>query len=232
MSVQLQISDIIRPIIDFLLPRFCLLCRNSIAKTGSLVCDHCLQQLSDAGRETVIFSRVKNSLKSELAFERAFSLWAFDENVQNLIHHFKYNGYWLLAKPIAGFMAEKLSQLNFSPKSTLLIPVPLHKTRQRERGYNQSEIICRYIHEKTAIPIACSLLQRIRYTQTQTKLGPAERIKNVSGAFKVCSAQNLSGKTVVLIDDVLTTGATINACAKELKTLTPESICAFTVTKA
>ncbi|NOZ62363.1 MAG: ComF family protein [Calditrichaeota bacterium] len=197
-----------------------------------MVCEHCLQQFPAAGTGEVITECVKNSLQSDIGFDNAFSLWAFDENVQNLIHYFKYSEYWRLAKPIARFMSVKLRQLNFSPANSLLIPVPLHKTRQRERGYNQSEMICRFIREKTAIPFDNSILQRIRYTQTQTELGPKERVKNVSGAFCVRSSEPLSGKTIILIDDVLTTGATMNACAKELRKLAPEAIYVFTVAKA
>jgi len=232
MSINSQISSFFKPILDFLLPRFCLLCRSCAIETDALICDRCFQQFPSAGTSEDVTDSVKNSLKSDFAFDSAFSLWSFDKNVQTLIHYFKYSEYWLLAQPIARFMAESLHQLNFTPTNALLIPVPLHKTRQRERGYNQSEMICRFVHKNTAIPFDNTILRRIRYTQTLTKLKTKERIKNVSGAFRVQSSESLSGKAIILIDDVLTTGATMNACARELRKLSPDAIYLFSVTKA
>ena len=144
----------------------------------------------------------------------------------------KYDDYWLLAKPIALCMVEKLLELNFIPEKSLLIPIPLHKTRQRERGYNQSELICKFMSKFHAFPFDNSLIKRIRYTKTQTNLNAEERMRNVSGAFQIQNSKQLAGKAVILIDDVLTTGATANACAQEIRKLSPESIFVFTAAKA
>jgi ComF family protein len=113
-------------------------------------------------------------------------------------------------------MAEKIKRSGIITCQALLIPVPLHKTRVRERGYNQSELLCKVIAAETGIGYDANILQRIRYTKSQTKLDEATRSVNVKNAFKVSQRDRISKKTILLIDDVITTGATINACAKEL----------------
>ncbi|MDZ7377321.1 MAG: ComF family protein, partial [candidate division KSB1 bacterium] len=115
-------------------------------------------------------------------------------------------------------MAEKLKPLNFSPDETLLIPVPLHKTRARERGYNQSALLCRAIARQTGLPYDEHILKRVRYTRSQTKLSASERLKNVNQAFRIVNKEPIQNKNVILIDDVITTGATMNECARELIT--------------
>ena len=218
--------------IEFLLPRFCLLCNKRIVHSNSLVCDSCANEFTPAEPPESIMRMLNSSLGSEVHFDAAFCLWKFEGKVQTLIHHLKYNEFWSIGKFIAGPFADRLQQLGIDERNSLLVPVPLHKTRLRERGYNQAEILCHFVTANTSIPTNSSLIKRIRYTSTQTQLSLEQRKRNVTDAFAVDERQQLLHKTVILVDDVLTTGATTNACAKELRKLNPRNIWVFTVAKA
>ena len=109
-----------------------------------------------------------------------------------------------------------------------LIPVPLHAKREKERGYNQSLMICQGIHEVTGIPIGEKYLVREVYTETQTHKSAEERFKNVQDIFEVRYADELKGKHVLLVDDVLTTGATLESCAHQLENIPGITISAAT----
>ena len=129
--------------------------------------------------------------------------------VTRLVKALKYRH----TKAVAPVMAAYLQPLvaDCRPDGSLLVPVPLHPRRLRQRGHNQSALLAESVSESTGLPLSTALI-RTRYTQTQTGLGRAERLRNVNGAF-AWTGGSLAGKTVILIDDVYTTGATLAACA-------------------
>jgi len=112
----------------------------------------------------------------------------------------------------------------------LLVPVPVHHTRKRERGYNQAEVIAQALATRSGIALHARALKRLRKTGTQTKLGKAQRGKNIFGAFM--AVEDLSGKKVLLVDDVFTTGATVNACAQALKAAGAAEVRVLTAARA
>ena len=99
---------------------------------------------------------------------------------------------------------------------SLIIPVPLHIKRLRQRGFNQALILARAIGKKWQIPVNFSLLKRHKFTETQTGMNKTERKQNIKGAFEVRDKENIAGKNIIIVDDVYTTGATVNECAKTL----------------
>ncbi|MFC1502203.1 ComF family protein [bacterium] len=121
-------------------------------------------------------------------------------------------------------IAPKVVDNRMIDKESILIPVPLHKLRYRERGFNQSEIICRSIGSTVSIPVETDILVRTRNTFTQTKLEAEERIRNVNEAFRVRDPNSVQSRTVILVDDVVTTGSTMNSCAKCLKNAGAEKV--------
>ena len=133
-----------------------------------------------------------------------------------IVHALKYGG-WHAA---AGEMASRMARLSWPhdvlEERTAVLPVPLSESRARERGFNQSERLAHSLSERWHVPVWCDVLERARSTATQTRLTPEERLANVSGAFRVRDSSRLRNAHVVLVDDVVTTAATLNACAAAL----------------
>jgi len=121
---------------------------------------------------------------------------------------------------VGKFFGEKIGNLIIDEQHfadyDVFIPVPLHKNRHRERRYNQAEILARSASQTCNKPVLTDVVKRVKHTKSQTKLSPAERIKNVNGAFAVINSEKISQKNIILVDDVVTTGATTNEIAKML----------------
>jgi len=153
--------------------------------------------------------------RGAFAFEQARSFAWYDGTLRTLIHLLKYHGFRPLAKPLAKQMAGLLEE--FEPGSfDLILPVPLHSKRQRLRGFNQSALLAEHLAQLHRIRLGTKDCFRIRDTRPQTGLRAAERRKNVAGAFTVSRPKAVRSRRVLLIDDVMTTGATVNACARAL----------------
>ena len=149
-------------------------------------------------------------------FTIARALGAFEGSLQEAIHRWKYEGKTYLTPFFADWMAEGLNR-HWEPGSlNLLIPVPLHTRRLRERGFNQALLLVRELSRRTGIPYRKSILQKKKSTIPQVNLSGVEREKELRGTFHVIGKEELSGLSVLLIDDVYTTGATVNECSKVL----------------
>jgi len=133
-----------------------------------------------------------------------------------IVHALKYAGW----HAVAGEMADRIARLGWPPdvleERTAVLPVPLSQSRERERGFNQSERLARSLSDRWRVPVWSDVLERARSTATQTRLTPEDRLANVSGAFRVRDTSRLRNAHVVLVDDVVTTAATLNACAAAL----------------
>ncbi len=167
------------------------------------------------------------------AFETAVSAMRARGAVRELIHRFKYDSASSLAVPLGQWLREALldGRLELIHPETLLVPVPLHPVRIRERGYNQSELLAREISRAEGLHLA-NILERTRATRTQTALDRREREENLDGAFRLRSGANVRDREILLVDDVLTTGSTIDACAKVLKSAGAYRVRAVTVARA
>ncbi len=148
--------------------------------------------------------------------------------VRAAIHRLKYRGQRVLAGPLAGILAEAW-RADPAPAG-LLIPVPLHPQRVRQRGFNQAALLARELGRALALPVDTQRLARIRHTPPQVGLSAAERLANVAGAFHYCGSK-LAGQRVCLIDDICTTGATLEACAAALRQGGAGSVWAYTVAR-
>ncbi|HXT17838.1 MAG TPA: phosphoribosyltransferase family protein [Gemmatimonadaceae bacterium] len=144
--------------------------------------------------------------------------WAAGDVGLGIVHTLKYLGWHAVAPELALRMSRASWPIDVIEERRAVIPVPLSAKRRRERGYNQSELLARALAGHWRVPLLVDALERVRYTETQTRLTPGERLRNVSGAFRASpSARNvLRGGHVVLVDDVVTTAATLNACAAAL----------------
>lgn len=146
-------------------------------------------------------------------FDHAASFGLYEGSLRSLIHLYKYSGMKPLSRQLAGYLEHIVPD---EQVFDAIVPVPLHWRKRWERGFNQSELLARHLSESRGIPVL-DALRRKRSTATQAALASAGRRRNVAGAFEVKLAAKLAGKKLLLIDDVMTTGATASACASVLK---------------
>jgi ComF family protein len=142
--------------------------------------------------------------------------WMPDGAAGALVHAFKYDGWWRLGDDLGAAMARLAWPADVQQERTALVPVPLAARRERERGFNQSLLLAESLAARWQIPVWRDLLRRTRSTRTQTRLTPDQRFSNVAGAFRLDGPPRPRGAHVLLVDDVVTTAATMNACAAAL----------------
>jgi ComF family protein len=154
--------------------------------------------------------------KSKFVLKGIISAAVYDSGpTKEIIHHLKYSGMTGFSVVLAELIIIRLSSEQI-PSNAVVVPVPLHPSRLAERGFNQSELIGKYVANKLNL-CGGNTLERVRNTKPQAELKRSQRLSNLSGCFRVVDPDFIAGKTVLLIDDVATTGATLNECAKVLK---------------
>jgi ComF family protein len=155
-----------------------------------------------------------------------------DSKYQRIIHHLKYEGKQHIGLEFGKTFGSELAKTSFA-SADIIVPVPLHPKKQRKRGFNQSEIIARGMAESMGKKIVAGALERIRYTVSQTNRTRYERWENVEGIFRVTKPHLLAGRHILLVDDVVTTGSTLEACAAEILKLqgTTVSIATLAIAK-
>lgn len=167
----------------------------------------------------------------ELAFECAVAACGATGVVREVVHQFKYNGKRYLAGTLADWMALGLGDPRLvSPRVDVLIPVPLFAGKLRKRGFNQALLLAEEVHRRSRLPVVEALVRK-RDTGTQTRLHREARMENLRGAFAVRQSRDVVNRHVLLIDDVLTTGATLDACAQVLRKAGASSVRALTVAR-
>ena len=174
-----------------------------------------LLELSPPPHPLTIRDRLLSEYEADdLAISKIISLFKINENdnVLNPIHKFKYMGITQIGTEFGTMLSKLINPNDYD----LIIPIPIHHARKRERGFNQSEIMGKSISEKTTIPICIDSLIRAKYTYSQAKLNREERKTNLIEKFKVIDSEKVFDKRLLLIDDVLTTGTTANHCAEIL----------------
>lgn len=203
-----------QPIEAFTWVPVCESCLNSLRPRTGLACSKCDLFLNgpEALHGTVLCGLCR---RGAFAFEQARSFGWYEGTLRSLIHLLKYTRFRPLAKPLARQLALRIGDFN-TKSFDLVLPVPLHSNRRRQRGFNQSELVAAEIAKLFRIPAGAKGCVRVRDTPPQTGLRAAERRRNVAGAFHVPRPQSVRSRRVLLIDDVLTTGATANACARAL----------------
>ena len=189
----------------------CDRCWQSILPLTPPLCDRCGDPLAtwrSAGLPPACCPRCRRSPR---LVDRARAVGVYDGALRAIVHALKYDGRRSLARPLGRLMRERGADL--LDGAACVVPVPLHHSRRRQRGFNQAADLARHL----GVPVRPAL-RRVRATATQTGLPAAQRNRNVRGAFAAArAARELSGRAVVLIDDVSTTGATLEACARALK---------------
>jgi ComF family protein len=213
-----SLAALTRPVLDFMLPprcpgcagiaaadhRFCASCWTQLHFLNAQGCSHCSMPLGP--HDGLICGPC---LKAPPAYDAVIAGVAYGEISSRVALRLKYARRPGLARTMAAVVADRL------PRDGLLVPVPLHRWRLWQRGFNQSAAFARALQQRTGLPVQVDALRRTRATPSLRGLGPGQRQRAVEGAFK--AMQRFDGLHIVLVDDVLTTGATANACAKALK---------------
>ena len=224
--------DALRPVTNFLLPPVCLSCDSSVASQGGL-CGECWSSLRHIDKPwcSVLGTPFTHDLGSAAisapaiaeppVFDRARSVVLYDDVARRLVRALKFSDRTDLAPWLAAAMVQfaRRSEPSLIDDNPLVVPVPLHRRRLLSRRFNQSAELARAIARETGSPYVHMVLTRVRATRQQVGLGKKDRRKNVRGAFRVPLEMKarVDGAHILLIDDVFTTGATLDACARALK---------------
>jgi competence protein ComFC len=241
--IALPRLDLLTGITSLLYPPVCAICRANI-RAGQHLCDNCdakavriiapfCQTCSEPfeGAITGAFT-CANCAHRTIHFDAAVAAYRSRGIVREIVHEFKYGRQIYLRHLVARWLYaalddERLRERRFD----VMVPVPLHATRQRERGFNQASLLAELLSAQISVP-SKALLERVRYTTTQTALDRAERMENLHNAFRLRKNANVRDLCVLLIDDVLTTGSTLSECARVLKRAGAISVYSATAARA
>jgi len=204
--------------ISLLFPRLCYACGNHLMRNESLICTECYVLIPRTGYHLKPENPVAQLFWGRCLIEKAaaFSYYSKGSRIRNLIHKLKYSGIKEIGYELGRIYALSLKSSGFLSGMDIIIPVPLHPAKQRKRGFNQSEYISAGVSDVTGLPLSTHSLVRTVLTATQTNRSRYDRWTNVEGIFRVAEPGEIRGKHILLVDDVITTGSTIESCVNEL----------------
>jgi ComF family protein len=228
-----MLRRLLNSITEIIYPATCTVCKNRLKNKPSIagfICTNCWGKAKknlppfcySCGRQLAANNFTKgicpHCVKNRLHFDRAFSPCAYEGVIKKLIHEFKYNNKDYLGLSLSKLMIDFIKEYNL-PMDLIdfVIPIPLHTTRLRQREFNQAQILSNHIASEFNKNVLSDGLKRIRNTKTQTELEETKRFLNIQGSFLLNENQDVKNKNILLVDDVLTTGATASEAARVLK---------------
>lgn len=228
-AVQFVRYPLLASLLDFVCPRRCLSCGvdmhdrdthhlcakcwANVEPIGARKCPRCAAQIGPHAEDGQCLACRGQALH----FQGATAFGVYKGPLRKLIHRFKYGQCTFLSRPLGRALSAQLSREPFASSIEMVVPVPLHWRRWLERGFNQSGLLARQVARDMSLPMAGRALARTRFTRPQVLLSASERKRNLDGAFHTRSARSIKGKTVLLIDDVMTTCSTVAECARALR---------------
>ncbi|WP_432821889.1 ComF family protein [Trichloromonas sp.] len=243
MSLLSTVKAELAALLDLLFPQACPLCRTELTPASAAgLCHSCQAQLPElssprCSRCALPFVSEGGSdhlcepcLRQPPPFSQVEAVGNYEGLLRDAVHRFKYRGTVQLDRPLATLLAERMEQAETPFRPDLIVPVPLHLGRLRQRGYNQSLLLARQLAKRWRVPVAPRQLVRNRPTPPQQGLSLSVRQQNLRGAFAMTAP--LQGETVLLIDDVMTTGATLRECARTLQSSGAGEIVAAVIGRA
>lgn len=214
-----MVCSFISSLFNALLPRYCVCCQGRLADGERLLCAACRASLS---RRDDILSPCDNDTVrlfwGRVAVERAVAWTDYvpHSDFAEVIYSMKYRRRPDIAESLGRIAGGELLPHGFFDGIDMIVPLPLHTRRERERGYNQSHEFAVGLRRVTHLPVADGVVERTRYTPSQTGMSPEGRAQNVRGAFRLVEPLRVAGRHVLVVDDILTTGASLTACAEAL----------------
>ncbi len=249
MNNQNMIEYITEGILNFVFPLDCKICEKPIRESkGYSICEDCFKTIELIERpccikcgkpliSTDFFKQNREILcldckRKKYSFEFSRSTGVYDKVLKKCIHLFKYYGEKKLAKPLGKLMVDSLVKNDeFKKKIDLIIPVPLHRNDLKKRGFNQSVLLGKVVGDYFSIPVGESVLVKKKLTPFQVNLSKKEREKNILRVFSVEKPEEVKGKNILILDDVFTTGSTVEECAKELMKARAKNIFVLTLAR-
>lgn len=218
---MLSPRQLVNSVAHLFFPHHCAACGSDVIHPQASICGRCLHDLPYTGFENKRDNPVERMFYGRIPFRFASSLCYFTKQsiVQQLLHEFKYRNNRDAGVHAGKLMGTALMQSHWSTFSTAIVPLPLYYSREKRRGYNQANLLAEGISSVMKIPVIGNLVKRVEATATQTKMSRSSRWENISGRFALNDSVALNATTLLLVDDVITTGATIEACARALCSL-------------
>ena len=218
-------------LLDLIYPNLCFICGETLMKSESHICLTCLNNIPRTNYHLTPDNPVEKRFWGKVPVERATSYLFFQKgsDFQKLIHELKYRGNKEVGVTMGKFAAADLLDSDDFKSLDLIVPVPLHEKKEAKRGYNQSEMICNGIAEILGMPVVTDNLYRTAENTTQTRKSVFERYENTQGIFGLKNPAKFEGKHILIVDDVLTTGSTVEACIQALLQAKNTRISVFTL---
>lgn len=211
-------KNLFRNFLNLFFPNLCVVCNSRLSEGEEFICTECLLLLPKTNYYLQPDNRLEQFFAGRIPFERvaAYAYFIKGGSIQHIIHELKYNRNPRIGHFMGKLCGEQVRDSDFISGIDLLVPIPLHSKREKQRGYNQSLEICKGISEQTGIPVDDTTLIRKVNNKSQTKNSRFDRWKNVEDIFSITDDNAFRGKHILLIDDVITTGSTIESAAKEI----------------
>ncbi len=214
---MIKLKEIKDSFLHLLFPHVCTGCGNDILNEGTVLCMRCIDAMPETNFEMHPNNPVEKTFWGRLPLMGVTAQFYFTKEslMQHLMHQFKYKANRELGLQLGRIMGEQIKKSGRFAVDAL-IPLPLFPVKEKKRGYNQATILCEGMAESMGIPVLDKVITRPQHTETQTKKGRIERWKNMEGKFILSNPAAISNKHLLLVDDVVTTGATFEACGNEL----------------
>lgn len=211
--------SLVNELVTLFYPHACVVCGAELLNNEEGVCLKCLYQLPRTHNYLERENGAEQLMAARIPFERiaTYCIYSKEGMLGPLIHHLKYHGRWEIGLLLGRLFGRDMLGSDFLNPIDWIVPVPLHPRREKERGYNQAEMIARGLSEATSLPVSTGNLVRVIFNPTQTKRTKTQRWENVKGIFEVVDGALYEGKHLLLVDDVITTGSTIEACGLALQ---------------
>lgn len=213
--IKTILAGFLEDFVALIFPRYCLACYHSLVKGEDLICTPCMLEMPHTLSHLDQDNPLKTRLAVRIPITHAFAIFRFSKSgkVQKLLHELKYRQQPEVGVSLGRMYGEKLAAVGYERAWDLIVPIPLHASRQRKRGYNQSQKFAEGLSEKLGIPVVPDIVKRTHRTETQTRKSKRHRWENVRTVFELCRQDEIKGRKILLVDDVVTTGATLEACA-------------------
>ena len=217
-------KEIKNSILHILFPHVCDGCGSDIIDEESSLCMKCIAEMPETNFHLHSGNPVEKIFWGRLPIVGATAQYYFikESSMQHLLHQLKYKGNKELGKQLGRLMGYDLQKTDRFDKVDFLLPLPLFPSKEKRRGYNQATILCEGIAEVMNVEILRDAITRTQFTETQTRKGRIERWQNMEGKFELMKPEKIRDKNILLVDDVITTGATLEACGHELLQASPK----------